>query len=929
MAGSQMTLHVRQALRHSATASLSGVLLLGLLVPEANADAVGQPLVAQQATAQPAAAGGSADSTDSSQKSEQGASETTDLGKITVHTRNRLEPLQDVPVSVSVVTGSELERLDAYDITAIVKRVGNLQWNFGNQRTSSLAIRGFGKQGQTEAQDPSVGVVVDGINYAYNALISSYDFTDVDSIELARGPQGTLQGKNATLGILNITTRRPSFTPDAEYSVTVGQLGTVIGRAAGGGPVIDDVLAWRGSLSVERGKGDINNLNDPDDTYTNKDRVAGHLQLLFRPTENFSARFAYNLTPVGRETTNSRTINTPTPGAYANGAPNLLTTDAVTRLGRPWFTQNPGYSYANVYLYGANLNAVDYDYQRGLATGSDGASAELNWTLGDLTLTSITGYEQYHFNAINDDGTPFDIYRNAGGFLNHYRQLSQELRLSAQTGGFVDYQGGLFFFRATNSAEYRRAWGGDAGAWFATPAQYKVLDTAVNADGSVSGGRYLLTNSLNGLSMDFNSPAGLQYIRNKSYAVFAQADWHLTHALTVTTGARATREDRETTADSLITSDGDGGALDPASVNGVALGGFASNASTGALTAGVNSTAQLSVADQVANRYFGIPITSVPGAAYGKLTAAQLAQVAAAKAIRLSQVGVLYYPINAQPFKKTQPAFVVSPSYKFSENETGYLSWQYGEKAGISQVVNGISDLVQPEKNTSYEIGLKSSLLHRTLILNADAYLTTIRNYQQNVRVVDQYTTNLNILNGVQPQIAYTTTTGNVPKVESRGIEVDAIYAGVPNLNIRFSGAYSDAFYKSFPNSAQPVENAYPGAPPYQDVTGQQLAGASKVVANLGLDYRIAVWRGYAIRASSNTAFSSRFNSDISLSSYAWVPSSTITDLQIGFSRLDNKFDVGVLAKNLFNDGTPLARTWNSYNPPVQRWIGVVASGKL
>ena len=138
--------------------------------------------------------------------------------------------------------------------------------------------RGIGKQGQTEAQDPSVGVVVDGVNYAYNALISSYDFTDVDTVELARGPQGTLQGKNATLGILNITTRRPSFTPDAQYSVTVGQLGTVIGRAAGGGPVTDDLLAWRGTLSAERGKGDVRNLNNPDDTYQNKDRVTGRLQ---------------------------------------------------------------------------------------------------------------------------------------------------------------------------------------------------------------------------------------------------------------------------------------------------------------------------------------------------------------------------------------------------------------------------------------------------------------------------------------------------------------------------------------------------------------------------------------------------------------------------------------------------------------------------
>ena len=856
--------------------------------------------------------------------------ETTDLSKITVHTRNRLEPLQDVPVSISVVTGAELDRLDAFDVTAIVKRVGDLQWNFGNQRTSSLALRGFGKQGQTEAQDPSVGVVVDGINYAYNALISSYDFTDVDTIELARGPQGTLQGKNATLGILNITTRRPSFTPDAEYSVTVGQRGTVLGRAAGGGPVIDDLLAWRATLSVERGKGDINNLNNPDDTYQNKDRVTGRLQALLTPTENFSARFSYNLTPIGAETTNSRTIFTPTPTVWSNGQPNNLNTDPSVRLARPWFTQNPSYSYANTYLYGAGVNAVDLDYQHPLYTGSDGASAELNWNLGNQTLTSISGYEEYHFNAINDDGTPFDIYRNAGGFLNHYRQLSQELRLSSQTGGFVDYQGGLFFFKAINEAEYRRAWGSDAGAWFATPGQYSLLDTAVNKDGSVSGGRYLLENSLNGLAVDFNSPAGYQYVRNKSYAAFAQADWHLTHALTVTTGARATREDHETTSDSLITNNGDGGALNPvASPSGVQLGGFDSNATSGALTPGKNSAAQLSLADQVANRYFGIPITAVPGAAYGKLTAAQQSQVAAAKAIRLTQLGVLYGSIDAQPFKKTQPAFVISPSYKFSDTETAYVSWQYGEKAGIAQVVNGISDLVQPEKNTSYELGLKSSLLHHTLILDADVYLTNIRNYQQSVRIVDQYTTTLNIQQNIIPNQAYTTTTGNVPKVQSKGVEVDAIYNGIPNLSLRFSGAYIDAFYKSFPNSAEPVETGYATAPPYRDVTGQPLAGASRVYANLGIDYRLPISHDYAVRWSSNTAFNSRFNSDISLSSYAWVPSSTITDLSIGISRMDGKFEVGVLAKNLFNDGTVLSRTWNSYTPPFQRWIGLVASGRL
>ena len=139
----------------------------------------------------------------------------TALGKVTVRARNRLEPLQEVPLSISVVTGKELDRLQATEIGAITQRASNVSWNLGNQRTSSLSIRGVGRQGQTEAQDPSVGFIVDGVSYGYNALTSSFDFVDVDTVEVTRGPQGTLLGKNASLGVVSVNTRRPSFTPDA------------------------------------------------------------------------------------------------------------------------------------------------------------------------------------------------------------------------------------------------------------------------------------------------------------------------------------------------------------------------------------------------------------------------------------------------------------------------------------------------------------------------------------------------------------------------------------------------------------------------------------------------------------------------------------------------------------------------------------------
>ena len=99
----------------------------------------------------------------------------------------------------------------------------------------------------------------------------------------------------------------------------------------------------------------------------------------------------------------------------------------------------------------------------------------------------------------------------------------------------------------------------------------------MNPDGSLSGGRYLLQNSLDGLKMSFNSPSGVQHIENKSGAIFAQANWHFGDPFTLTTGVRFTREDRTNRARSAINDNGNAPELNPVAVNGVALGGFAAN----------------------------------------------------------------------------------------------------------------------------------------------------------------------------------------------------------------------------------------------------------------------------------------------------------------------------------------------------------------
>ncbi|HEY3697695.1 MAG TPA: TonB-dependent receptor [Spongiibacteraceae bacterium] len=866
--------------------------------------------LATKSSAQPQAAA----SAKASEKTD--ADRTTQLSKVVVRSRNRIERVQDVPISVSVLSGQELRELPSADVGDLTRRTGGIERQPGNSRTFSVSVRGIGKVGQTEAQDPSVGVIVDGVNYAYNPL-ASFDFYDVDSVEVARGPQGTLLGKNTTMGVINVTSRRPSFKPDANYSVTLGQNNTVISQFAGGGPVIDDLLAWRGALSVDKGEGTYKNRYNPDQTFFNRDRVAGRVQFLLTPSENFNARFSADIQPKGSEFYNGMLVYEPTPIKFGNGAPNPRTNDPATILARRWFTQN-GYSYDKDFIN--RTHDVNLDSQQPLITYTRGTSAELNWTVGGYTLTSITAYKDYHFHARNDEGTPFQVNINSGGKVDLYKQASQEFRISSEVGGFVDYQAGVYLF--TNSVDYGHGpgwfsgWGADAGAWYATPAQYNLLDNA-------NGGRDLLVNSLKGLDK-----SQTQSVRNDSEAIFVQANWHLSDPLTLTTGLRLTQENRKNSAESLVVDNGFGANLNPVSINGVQLGGFDSNATTGALNA--NTPAQLAVANAVALQYFGV-------ADYNSLSANQKAQVAAAKGIRLAQLGTLYQATDAESFKKIQPSFVISPSYRINDNLNTYISWQHGEKAGISQVIvsTGESFLTKPEKTDSYEWGIKSSLLNKTLFLNADIYQTDIRDYQQTVQVVDAVKTAAK----ADGTTYFANATGNVPKVQARGLELDGVYTGFTNLTVRLAAAYNNAIYKDFPNSAQPQENNnIASTQPFQDVTGRTVAGAAKYTGNIGVDYRLPVFNNKEFHTGFNTAFTSRYNSDVALSDYGWINGNSITDLTVGLGRIDKSFDVTLVAKNVFNNTTPQLRAWTSsattagglnYVPAYERWVGIKFSGQL
>ncbi len=862
------------------------------------------------------AAAGVADSAEVVAKKE--AAETDNLGEVVVKgkVRSRLEKVKDVPSSSSVRSGEELNRQLSQDLGSILQRAGNVKWNSGNSRTSSLSIRGVGQQAQTDAMDPSVGTIVDGVPYAYNPL-TSFDHYDIDQVEVARGPQGTLGGKNAILGAINLTTKRPTFTPEANYSLAYGQYNTYIADAAGGGAVIDGLLAFRGAIHVNKADGATTNLWNSDQTWYNRDRASGRIQFLLTPTENFSARISYDKNAKQSEFYNGNLFFTPTPTRYANGAVNSLSTDASTRLNRRWFTaSNPGYTYQKDYLYGGGQHAFNQDAQFPLVTDSQGGSAELNWDVGGFKLSSITAVRDYNFQARNDEGTPFDISKNGGGAVPDFLQLSQELKLSSSFGKWVDYSGGIYLMDRKQTKGNRVGFGSDAGAWFASTTQYNILDTN-------SQGRQLMQNSLDGL--DTNGP---YFIHNQTGSVFANAKWHITEPLSVTTGVRFSNESREQQTQKLITSNGVGGALNPVSVNGVQTGGFNSNSTTGVLT-GVNSAAQTALANSVAQQYFNV-------ATYAGLDPTQMAQVATAKAIRKTNMGVLWDKEPGRSFKSTQPGYVISPSYKINEDLTTYVSWQYGEKAGFSQTPNAIAVSVLPEKTNSYEIGFKSSMFDKALTLNTDFFYTDISNYQQAVQVVDDYTTNLARVTNPSAAPIYISSTGNAKGVRALGVEIDGSFNGIPYTSVNFSGSYNDAIYTDFKNSAKPLEQNYPGSPAYQDVTGKTLPGAAKFAFNIGPEVRIPLQamgiNGLGkneFHTSFNTSFTSSYKSDVSLSDYSTIKANSYTDFSVGIGRRDKLFDLSLVGKNIFNNQTPTAILWNSWTPGLPQWFGVMVSGKI
>jgi iron complex outermembrane receptor protein len=383
---------------------------------------------------------------------------------IVVTARNREERLEDVPIPISVIGEATLAQQHVFTVADITQRAPGLTATTPNARRTGVSLRGIGKTSGNDNMEAAVGVIVDDV-FLDHVGMTYQDFTDLQQVEILRGPQGTLLGKNTSLGVIKYTSRLPSFTPDGSFEVEAGpRERSVEGRGSYSDALIDDLLAFRASFFVDKQEGDIRNVNPAvGGHWHEQNRWGGRLQLLLEPSDAFSLKL--NLDGAETDENSNTKPFMVDPATLIDGS--LRTTTYSTRLARSYFG---GYTP----IIGS-WDTIDIDEALPLVTRNYGGSLVATWDVGEFEVKSITAGRWFHFDATNDqEQTHFPISRS--GTLVNTEQFSQEFRFTGDITDTIDYQAGLYFLRIETDTNGRSRFGRDAGAFFATNPQYAALN---------------------------------------------------------------------------------------------------------------------------------------------------------------------------------------------------------------------------------------------------------------------------------------------------------------------------------------------------------------------------------------------------------------------------------------------------------------------
>ena len=427
---------------------------------------------------------------------------------VVVTARRIEEAAQDVPIPVSVVKGDLVSDTGAFNVNRLKEMIPTVQFYSTNPRNSAINIRGLGAPfGLTnDGLEQGVGLYIDGVYFARPAS-ATLDFLDVDQVEVLRGPEGTLFGKNTTAGALNVTTRKPSFTRGAEVEVNYGSLQFVQAKASVTGPL---AKSWAGRISFSgtTREGTVFNTKTQDEV-NNLNNVGLRGQLLYAPSAALAITLAIDDT---RQRANGYTQ------VMEGVAPTLRPAN------RQWAQIVSDLHYTPP-SYNAFDRVTDIDSPLRSYQDLGGASLNVDWKVGPGRLTSTTAWRYWDWDPASDRdfiGLPITTI-SAGTSKQH--QFTQEVRYAEDVSHKLNFVAGAFLFN-----------------------QSIVSDPVIKQEQGPAAARFLLAPSANANTPGLLDGYGFnQYLNysNVSVALFGQLQWSIGDRFRLLPGLRVNYDDKK------------------------------------------------------------------------------------------------------------------------------------------------------------------------------------------------------------------------------------------------------------------------------------------------------------------------------------------------------------------------------------------------
>ena len=433
------------------------------------------------------------------------------VGSIVVTARYRKEDAQKVPIAISAIGGDAIASQGAFTLKQSIQQLPSLNIQGFSGRNQTITIRGIGTNsgGTNDGLEQGVGLYVDGVYRPRTGSVIT-DLIDVESIQLLRGPQGTLFGKNTVAGAIDIKTRAPSFENEARAEASYGNVDYFRGYVSLNAALNDEIAFRVSYLRTSRGGLIHNTVYNQD--WDNLDNHAARLDLLYKPTDNFRLRFIADYS-IQKGDVGFQSIAAVLPTTLSNG----------TQV-RGFYRRAADVGYVpgsvNAFDRQVDINNSQYDEMP-----SYGFQAQADLDLSGVTLTSITAYRNWKW-VPNYDGDQIGAEISTLGVVDtDQQQFSQEFRIASTGERTVDYSAGLYYFWQEADDKQRTVYGKDAVAW---------LRTANTPTATVSP---LPSAILDGLeSFAHVVPA------THSYAAYGQATWNISPRFRLTGGLRYTYE---------------------------------------------------------------------------------------------------------------------------------------------------------------------------------------------------------------------------------------------------------------------------------------------------------------------------------------------------------------------------------------------------